>query len=212
MPTPTDRPTPTETMTNSRDVLDDLRPPDFVPAAIIASILIILAGLVVPFLRTCEMDSAEARTRSDLIAIRRAIRDFVRDVGLPPTRDKAGHDRALLRLRGPGAIPEGAYYLGDSQQGDYIDHLFRNEPLGQGKPGYDGWHGPYLRRIDYDPWGGAYIVVAYPLNSPDGRQCIVISAGPNGRMDADYSSPRDPVAAGDDILEIVPAAPTHGDR
>lgn len=199
-------------MTTTTHPAEDPRPPDFVPAAIIASILIILAGLVVPFLRTCEMASAESRTRADLIQIRRSIRDFVRDVGLPPTRDRSGHDRALLRLIGPGAIPEGAYFLGDAQQGNYVDHLFRNEPRGPGTPGYDGWHGPYLHRIDTDPWGDAYVVVAYPLNSPDGRQCVVISAGPNGRMDADYSSPRDAVAAGDDILEIVPAAPAKGER
>lgn len=195
------------------------RPFDFVPAAIVASILIILAGLAVPFLRTCEREAANHRAREELVAIRRAIRDFIRDVGLPPTRDRDGHDRALLRLsggrraNGRGANPpEGGYYLGDALQGDYLDHLFRNEPQGPDKPGYDGWHGPYLRNVDCDPWGNEYIVVAYPLNTPDGRQCIVVSAGPNGQMDADYSSPRDPIAAGDDLLEVVSAAPSKSER
>lgn len=186
-------------------------PHDFVPAAIVASILIILAGLVVPFLRTCEREAAERRARDDLVAIRRAIHDFIRDVGLPPTRDREGHDRALMRLCGPGEIPEAAYcLLGDQLQGYYIAHLFQNEPEGHDKPGYEGWHGPYLRRVDKDPWGRAYIVVAYPLNAPDGRECIVISAGPNGRMDADYSSPRDPIPAGDDLIEVVSATPARG--
>jgi hypothetical protein len=186
--------------------------PDFVPAAIVAAILIILAGLVVPVLKTCEMEAAEERAHGDMIEIRRAIRDFVRDVGLPPTRDLDGRDRSLLRLVGAGHVPDGAYYLADAQQGELARHLLRNEPQGPGKPGYPNWHGPYLHRVATDPWYNAYIVVAYPLNSPDGRQCIVISAGPNGRMDADYSSPRDPVPAGDDLLEVIPAAAVRGER
>jgi hypothetical protein len=198
-------------MTSPTDSAKKPRPFDFVPAAIVASILIILAGLVVPFLRTCEREAAERRAHEELLAIGRAIRDFVCDVGLPPTRDREGHDRALLRLNGRGPIPEGAYCLGDSLQGDYVNHLFVNEPEGPDRPGYDGWHGPYLHRVGSDPWGNAYIVVAYPLNFPDGRQCIVVSAGPNGRMDADYSSPRDPIAAGDDLLEVVSAVPQKGE-
>src|SRR5262245_41338084 len=89
-----------KTRARSRLVSRDLRPRDFVPAAIVASILIILAGLVVPFLRTCERAAADARAHADLVAIRRAIRDFMRDVGLPPTRDRDGHDRTLMRLCG----------------------------------------------------------------------------------------------------------------
>ena len=94
------------------------------------------------------------------------------------------------------------------QQGEYVDHLYRNEPLGKANsPGYAHWNGPYLKRLEYDPWYRAYTVVAYPLNARDGfgdgRVCIVVCAGPNGRMDGDYSSPRDPVAAGDDLIEVV---------
>jgi hypothetical protein len=195
---------------------NEARPKDFAPAAIIAAILIILSGMVIPFLRAREMGRSELRAREDLVALREAIQAFIRDVGLPPTRDKSGCDRSLLRLRGPGKPPEGAYFAEDAWQGEYLDHLFRNEPLGSGKPGYAGWRGPYLKRVENDPWYRAYVIVAYPLNSrdgfADGRQCVVVSAGPNGRMDGDYSSPRDPVPAGDDLLEVVPIEPPPSDR
>jgi hypothetical protein len=158
------------------------------------------------------MEFAERRAHSDLVAIRRAIRDFIRDTGLPPTRDREGRDRALLRLRGPGIVPAGAYFADDAQQGNFYDHLVRDEPMGLGQPGYPGWRGPYLPRLECDPWGSAYVIVAYPLNASDGRQCVVVSAGPNGRMDADYSSPRDPIAAGDDLVEIVPSAAVRDER
>ena len=183
-------------------------PRDYARAVIVAAILIILAGMVIPFLRSREMARDEERARLDLIDVRDAIRAFMRDVGLPPTRDKDGNDRALLRLCGPGRPPQGAYFVNDAYEGEYVDHLFRNEPLGKANsPGYAHWSGPYLKRLEYDPWYRAYTVVAYPLNARDGggdgRVCIVVCAGPNGRLDGDYSSPRDPVAAGDDLLEVV---------
>ena len=83
-------------------------PRDLAPAVIVAAILIILSGMVIPFLRSRVMARAEKRAREDLIALREAIRAFVRDVGLPPTRDKRGNDRTLMRLCGPGRAPEGA--------------------------------------------------------------------------------------------------------
>ena len=37
----------------------------------------------------------------------------------------------------------------------------------------------------------------------DDRDCLVVSAGRNGILDGDYAAARDPIAAGDDLLEIV---------
>jgi len=203
-------------MTNPSSTPKPAHPRDFAPAVIATAILIILAGMVIPFLRSREMARAEGRAREDLIDLREGIRAFVRDVGLPPTRDKSGNDRALLRLCGPGQPPEGAYFLDDAFEGAYGDHLFRNAPVASDQPGYAHWRGPYVKRDANDPWNHSYVVVAYPLNSldgaADGRQCIVVSAGPNGRMDADYSSPRDPVPAGDDLLEVVTLDPPAPDR
>jgi type II secretory pathway pseudopilin PulG len=195
-------------MVNPSSTPNAARPRDYALAVIVAAILIILAGMVIPFLRSREMARDEERARLDLIDVRDAIRAFMRDVGLPPTRDKDGNDRALLRLCGPGRPPQGAYFVNDACEGEYVDHLYRNEPLGKANsPGYAHWSGPYLKRLEYDPWYRAYTVVAYPLNPRDGfgdgRVCIVVCAGPNGRMDGDYSSPRDPVAAGDDLIEVV---------
>jgi len=195
-------------MVNPSSTPNAARPRDYALAVIVAAILIILAGMVIPFLRSREMARDEERARLDLIDVRDAIRAFMRDVGLPPTRDKDGTDRALLRLCGPGRPPQGAYFVNDACEGEYVDHLYRNEPLGKANsPGYAHWNGPYLKRLEYDPWYRAYTVVAYPLNARDGfgdgRVCIVVCAGPNGRMDGDYSSPRDPVAAGDDLIEVV---------
>ena len=95
------------------------------------------------------------------------------------------------------------HYYPDRFQGSLGDHLVTNTPEGRERPGYAGWRGPYVEALTADPWGFGFVVVVYPLAQEDDRDCIVISAGPNGRMDATYSSPRDAVAVGDDLIEVI---------
>jgi hypothetical protein len=156
-----------------------------------------------------QMGRSELRAREDYRAAGRQLHPRHR-----PAADarRRRYGRSLLARTGS----RGRLLRRGRLAGEYLDHLFRNEPLGSGKPGYAGWRGPYLKRVENDPWFRAYMIVAYPLNSrdgfADGRQCVVVSAGPNGRMDGDYSSPRDPVPAGDDLLEVVPIEPPPSDR
>lgn len=174
-----------------------------VEGAIIAAIIVILAGLVVPTVRTWRFKTEESTARADLARIRDAILRFTADLGTTPTRGRDGRDRQLYRLIGPGLIPEGAYYYADGRQGFLTDHLVRNRPRGPAGPGYDPWHGPYLESLTSDPWGFAYFVVTYPLVLDDDRDCVVVSAGRNGVLDGNYASARDPVAVGDDLIELV---------
>ena len=183
--------------------------------AVVAAIFVILAGLVVPTMRSWSFHREEKRASADLVRIRDALRRFMADVGTGPTRNREGKDGELYRLLGPGLIPEGAYFYPDDHQGFLENHLIRNAPCGADQPGYARWRGPYLDTIDPDPWGFAYAVIAYPLNRDDDRDCIVVSCGRNGIMDGGYASARDPVAVGDDLIEVVldkspeHAAPVH---
>jgi type II secretory pathway pseudopilin PulG len=171
--------------------------------AVVAAILVMLAGLVIPTVRTVRSRAADRRAQSELARIRSAIERFMADVGTPPARDRDGQDGALLRLLGSGLIADGAYYATDERQGYLDDHLARNRPTATDGAPYDGWKGPYLDPVPPDPWGFAYVVVLYPLLRDDGRDCVVVSAGSNGVMDADYASIRGAVAVGDDLLEVV---------
>jgi len=171
--------------------------------AVVAAIFVILAGLVVPTVRSWSFRSEEKRAQGDLIRIRDAVRRFMADVGTGPTRNRNGEDGAVYRLLGPGLIPEGAYFYPDEHQGFLDDHLVRNRPCGDDGPGYAGWRGPYLESLGADPWGFAYALIAYPLSREDDRDCVVVSCGRNGVMDGGYASTRDPVAVGDDLIEIV---------
>ncbi len=176
-----------------------------IDGAVAAGIVVILAGLVVPAVRSFRLKSEEARAEADLIRIREALVRFIKDVGTSPTRGRGGLDGELFRLVGPGLIPDGAYYRPDEHQGLLADHLVRNRPCGAASPGYDRWLGPYLEGLSADPWGFAYVVVAYPLSRDDDRDAVIVSAGRNGTMDGNYASVRDPVPAGDDLIEVVVA-------
>lgn len=176
---------------------------DYAEGFVLAAILVMVAGMALPIARMCSAKSAEGRARAELHSIAEAIRRFVADVHHAPTRGTDGNDGELCRLAGPGAIPVGAYYCTDDRQGRLAQHLVANRPSKEARFAYSGWNGPYLDHLTPDPWGFAYVVVAYPLCRDDDRDCIVVSAGPNGRMDGDYSSPRDAVAVGDDLIEVV---------
>jgi hypothetical protein len=174
-----------------------------IAAALGAAVIVILGGLAIPGVKVWKTHLHLRAATDEMSVIRTAVLEFMQDTGLPPTRGRDGNPHGLLRLIGPGAIPENAYYASDSRQGRLVDHLVENAPEGASGSRYPGWHGPYLDSITPDPWGTAYVVVAYPLYAADGRDCIVVSAGPDGAMDGDYSSPRDPIAAGDDLVELI---------
>jgi hypothetical protein len=177
--------------------------PRTVQLAITLSIVVMLAGLALPGLRTWKLERAESIARADMEALRDGLLRFMADTGVPPTRGRNGDPRALYRLLGPGLIAEGSYCYPDLCQGNVSDHLVANAPQGRALPGYDGWRGPYVDRLGSDPWGYSYVVVVYPLPLDDDRDALIVSAGPNGRMDGSYASPRDAIAAGDDLICVV---------
>lgn len=90
----------------------------------------------------------------------------------------------------------------------FDNHLNMNKPEDDATAAYETtgevcWKGPYMPPINTDPWGHYYccnIAKAYSGT----KQCVVISAGPNGAFDtannpdASVSSP-----TGDDIWEVV---------
>ena len=182
---------------------DPVVSPRAVQLAIVVASLVMLAGLLLPGFRTWRQHAAEQVARRQLESIRDGILQFMADTGLPPTRARNGDPRGLFRLLGPGLIAEGTYYFADRHQGSLVEQLAENTPQGRRQPGYEGWRGPYVRALTADPWGFAVVVVVYPLAHADDRDCVIVSAGPNGRMDATYSSPRDVIAAGDDVVVLV---------
>jgi len=170
--------------------------------AISGGILLVVLGLLFPVLRSNHIRQDIETAQAELGQLRTAILAFYQDTGQFPTRGPNGDDRSLHRLCGPGQIPAGAYYRKDLHQGWLADHLGTNAPAPEVECPYQNWAGPYWEPRP-DPWGTAYIAVLYPATRDDPRDCVVISAGPNRLMDADYSSPYDVVPSGDDIVVVI---------
>lgn len=91
----------------------------------------------------------------------------------------------------------------------FDNHLNSNTPIGSTTVLYPTsgefrWRGPYLARIDKDPWGRPYVCNIDAAYSGSGVQCVVMSAGPNG----DFDTAVDPAstvsdATEDDIWSVV---------
>ncbi|MGH7831023.1 MAG: type II secretion system protein [Candidatus Binatia bacterium] len=92
------------------------------------------------------------------------------------------------------------------------NHLVENDPLGNGTPnepadyataGQRRWRGPYVSRVDVDPWGRTFI--AYVGAMQQGGQLVagaagthrgwILSAGPNNSLD---TLPNSSALVGDD--------------
>ena len=165
-----------------------------------AGILIVLAGMILPAMRSARIRDDIERATIELGKLRDAVQAFYQDTKVGPCLSQDG-PRGLHWLVGPGEIPGTAYAIANNRPGFLGAHLMENSPDGPEK--YEGWNGPYLEELESDPWGKSYLLVIYSMFLDDDRDCIVISAGPNGRLDSSYSSPRDPIPAGDDLIEVI---------
>jgi len=145
----------------------------------------------------------------------------------------SGTDAALLTsnpLCGGGALdlcdataPEDAtaastWALSTAVADSLTNQLIRNRPFGLAvgatayrMAGTRAWKGPYLDKMaDVDPWGRSYLVnIANADPGDEGaetqRWVLVISAGPNGRLEtlATAIGTADPAPGGDDLVARV---------
>jgi type II secretory pathway pseudopilin PulG len=165
--------------------------------------LLVLTGMLLPILRTAVIERDVRAAEASLERIRDAIETFAKDTGCLPARSFNGEENHLFRLAGPGGVAPLSYWSQDARQGFLVDHLLRNTPTGKYAAGYSNWRGPYLEKLEPDPWGKAYMVTLYPGRGGDGRTSVAVSAGPNGCMDSSYASPFGGQAAGDDLLVTI---------
>ncbi len=151
-----------------------------VEVIVIAAILAILAGVLVPMVFS-QIDQAKiSRAESDCKSISSAILAFRKDLGIwPNLSGDCGANTTLLR--GSGNLPQGLaamafdtttpFTLSDAIMND-ADECYNS----------DLFKGPYLPIVDADPWGNAYVI---PANSFDiaGTAVFAFSAGPNGTIE-----------------------------
>jgi general secretion pathway protein G len=158
---------------------------------VVAAIIAILAGILVPMLLKEIDESRITRASGDIRSISSAILVFKKDTAQWPVMD-AACDPGITLLFGSGNMVSNLAAMGydASVANDFKDHLTTYAGTC-----YNNWKGPYITPVTPDPWGNAYVINAngFPVQ---GRQVWLISAGPDGKIDTPSNSE---TIQGDDV-------------
>lgn len=158
---------------------------------VVAGIIAILAGILVPIIFK-EIDEARiTRAHADIRSISTALIVFRKDTGKWPYMDNNCIEQITF-LSGDGALPANYDAMGYNPAfpSSYNDYLPADTNGCYGTL----WKGPYIARVAADPWGNAYLTNAFTFDS--GGSIWILSAGPNGLVDTTTDST---TVNGDDV-------------
>jgi len=158
---------------------------------VVAGIIAILAGILVPIVFK-EIDEAKiTRTYADERSISNAVFVFRKDTGRWPVMNDVCNP-VVTFMSGDGNYPGDVAAKGFDLT---VDSSFNNH-LPQNTFGcYSNWKGPYIARISTDPWGNSYICNIKGFSTA-GAPVWIISGGPDGQMQTNAA---DITVSGDDI-------------
>lgn len=162
---------------------------------VVAGIIAILAGILVPIIFK-EIDEAKiTRASADIRSLSSSIIVFRRDTGKWPVLDSACDPSIpATSVRGQGNEPSNAAAMGFdlSRQEFYNNHL----PVDAYGCYPGAWKGPYIALVSADPWGNAYLTNAKNFDDSPPMPVWILSAGPNGELDTNAA---DGSPGGDDV-------------
>ena len=147
---------------------------------VVAAIIAILAGILVPMIFNQIDDSKITKAKGDVKSIQSGIMAFRKDVGLWPfIVDASVTPNAYYTQLYTGTaaqLPVLSVGFDDaSAPGLLLDQLMKNNGS------YSNWKGPYLSAVGLDPWGKAYVM--NPNNYAVNQAAVwIMSAGPDGTI------------------------------
>ncbi len=157
---------------------------------VVVAIIIALAGILVPIV-TGELEDAKVATAQATVnRVATALTQYLKDTSFAPTGQNG--QKTYHYLYGDGTVPSANKFA--SGQGALLsDFLTENTTQ------TTGWKGPYLQRVEADPWGCAYLVNSNSFFKSTER-AWVLSAGPDRTVNTTAAST---VPLGDDIAIFV---------
>ncbi len=165
---------------------------------VVAGIIAILAGILVPLIFKEIDESKITRATADIKSISTAIMVMKKDTGNWPNLDGSTVDcnPTMTLLVGAGNMPGNMAAQGyNGMTYSLIDSYLAEE----GTNCYGAkWKGPYMAHVGKDPWGNAYIINADSFSAT--APVWIISAGPNGQIDTAANSVT--IAAGIDDVGV----------
>ena len=159
---------------------------------VVAGIIAILAGILVPMILKEIDESRITRASADVKSISTAMIVFRKDTAAWPSMD-ADCDPNVTFLSGAGNLPSGLPEGGfDTSVASSYDSHFSTDANDCYAP---NWKGPYMAMVTADPWGNTYVTNANAF-AVAGQPVWIISAGPNGQLETAVNST---ALQGDDI-------------
>ncbi|OGW25222.1 MAG: hypothetical protein A2X59_12550 [Nitrospirae bacterium GWC2_42_7] len=160
---------------------------------VVAGIIAILAGILVPMIFKEIDESRITRASADIRSISSALFVFRKDTAQWPILDASqacDPTKPFDVIGSDGNYPTNYVAQGFGPNGGGFNDML---PIDDGC--YSNWKGPYIARITADPWSNAYM-----MNSKDfatvGAPVWIISAGPDGQL---QTSNADATVSGDDV-------------
>lgn len=151
---------------------------------VVAAIIAILAGILVPMIFSQVEESRTSKAKGDVKTIQTAFQMFRRDVGKWPYYTQFNADGtyvtcSLLHTGAAADLPVLSAGFDNSNPAQTIPII---DQLASNKFGYNAtmWKGPYLPDSSLDPWGKSYVINAGNLDSIPPEVVWIMSAGPDG--------------------------------
>lgn len=159
---------------------------------VVAGIIAILAGILVPLIFEQIDEARIARAAADTKSISTAMMVFKKDTAQWPSMD-ADCEPNVTFLSGAGNLPSDLAAMGyDTDVASAYDSHFSADVNGCYAP---NWKGPYMAMVTADPWGNSYVTNANSFATA-GQPVWIISAGPNKQLETAVNST---ALQGDDI-------------
>lgn len=144
---------------------------------VVAGIIAVLAGILVPLIFKEIDESKITRAAADVKSISTALIVLKKDTGQWPV--SASCEPTVTLLHGNGTIPSfSAAANWDQSAFNLFDYYLNTDDNGCWPT---TWKGPYMARVNADPWGNAYVSNASEFLTTG--NVWIISAGPNGIVD-----------------------------
>jgi general secretion pathway protein G len=172
-----------------------------IEVVVVVTILVLLAGVLVPIVSNEVSTARNTRAQTDLKAAAEGFTRYFAHTGAWPS--------------------QGAWDASKSSKGDLTGYTCLYENVHKRK----GWSGPYLNtgvkdgsgawsiavadaagnRGLVDPWGNVYKIYVYGRNADmgPGGGMVMLSAGENGVVDTKKEQITAGEAKGDDVLQVV---------
>jgi len=151
-----------------------------IEVVVVAGIIAILAGILVPMIMNQVDEAKIARAQADMKSIQNSIMSFKKDSGSWPVKsgDPAAPVTLLYSDSASTAVPPIPTITGSNWNVAIPQRL--NEHLSSDNNALYAplWKGPYISATTADPWGNAYIINADQFNTTS--KVWIISAGPDG--------------------------------